>query len=132
MPVRSWTAYYVSRTAIAAGIGLLMGLTGLSWWLSVLAAAAVLVFFVWAPRSGRYMIDPAGGVAPMRIDERSRQVRDIAARNALMAGALGYAVVMVVAVVRDEEAVSLEVLGVLGAVAALAYVATDFWQRRSG
>jgi hypothetical protein len=128
----AWTVYYVTRAAIAVAVGTLLGFAGVTWWAAALVSVLVMGFFVWAPRGGRYLTTKDGGAAPFRTDEWTRHVRDVSARNALMVGALGYAVVMVVAVVRDEEAVSLEVLGVLGAVAALAYVATDFWQRRSG
>jgi hypothetical protein len=123
--------YYLSRTVVAAAVGALLWLGGLTWWVATMAAVLAMVFFVWAPRGGRYLTRTGGGAAPLRTDEWTRHVRDVAARNALVVGALGYAVVMLVAVARDDETVSVGALSLFGFVVVLAYVASDWWQRRT-
>jgi len=125
------SVYYLTRAAVAVAAGALLWLGGLTWWVATLAAILAMVFFVWAPRSGRYLTRAGGGAAPLRTDEWTRHVRDVAARNALVVGALGYAVVMIVAAVRDDETVSVGVLSLLGFVVVLACVASDWWQRRT-
>lgn len=51
------------------------------WWGGALVGAAALAFFLWAATSGRYLVEADGGLAPMRLDERMRAIRDRAARD---------------------------------------------------
>lgn len=78
------SAYYVSRLAIAAILGGVLGLSGLQWWLSAAVAALVLLFFLIAPKSGRYVVRRQGGSTPLRRDERTQAIVDKAARNAFI------------------------------------------------
>jgi len=50
-----------------------------------------LIFFLAAPRSGRYVVQHEGSVAPLRRDERSRAIRDKTARNAFVLTVLNVA-----------------------------------------
>jgi len=54
-------SYYISRLAIAAALGYALILGGLVWWLGLIVAAVAALFFLLAPRSGRYLIRSRGG-----------------------------------------------------------------------
>lgn len=122
--------YYLSRAVIAAALGLFLLIGGLPWWAALLATALVLVLFLWMPRSGRYILKPEAGAAPLRRDERSRQISN-------RAGSIAFAVTMtavgVLAVCygmilqSEVPAVWLSLVATLGL---LAYYAADFWMRR--
>jgi hypothetical protein len=75
-------AYFVLRLAIAATLGYALVLGGLVWWLGLIVAALAALFFVLAPRSGRYLVHSQGGPTPLRRDERSQAIVLRAARNA--------------------------------------------------
>lgn len=60
----SLTRYYLTRALMAIALAALLALTGLSWWLAGLAGAVTLAWFLWAPRSGRYLVSEEGGAAP--------------------------------------------------------------------
>ncbi len=124
-------AYYVSRLGIAAILGCVLGLGGLQWWLSAAGAALVLLFFLIAPKSGRYVVRSQGGVAPLRRDERTQAIADKAARNAFIITmlALGGLVVAYGSFVRQPIP-----SGALGGVLALAfctYAVSEVLLRRS-
>ena len=68
---------------IALVMGILIGYKTF-WWSGALVGAAALAFFLWAPRSGRYLMESSGGATPMRLDERTRVIRDRAARDAFI------------------------------------------------
>jgi hypothetical protein len=51
------------------------------WWSGALVAVAAMAFFLWAPGSGRYLVEPEGGTNPLRLDERTAAIRDHAARD---------------------------------------------------
>ena len=69
------TKYYVSRTLLSAGFAALLVAAGAPWWMATIVWVLGLMFFAWAPRSGRYVVQEGGGIAPLRSDERSRSVR---------------------------------------------------------
>jgi hypothetical protein len=77
-------AYYVSRALISIGFGALFVLTGSPWWTGVLMGVLVFGFFLWAPRSGRYVVHPELGVTALRRDEQTQEINDRAARNAFV------------------------------------------------
>jgi hypothetical protein len=77
-------AYYVSRALISIGFGALFVLTGSPWWTGVLMGVLVFGFFLWAPRSGRYVVHSEMGVTALRRDEGTQAINDKAARNAFV------------------------------------------------
>jgi hypothetical protein len=78
---RELIPYYISRAALSALFGLLIGWQS-GWWLGVLTGVVMLAMFVWYAHSGRYLIDPSRPLAPLRRDERGKVIRD----RALVAG----------------------------------------------
>jgi hypothetical protein len=76
---------------IAALLGGVLYLSGAEWWMALLLTGIVAGFFVWAPRSGRYVVDPQAGAFAMRRDERTGAITDKAARNGFLVVMLGLA-----------------------------------------
>ena len=74
------TRYYLVRVGISAVFATLLALVGAPWWSAVLAALALLGLFVWAVRSGRYVVQPERGATALRTDEYTRAIRDRATR----------------------------------------------------
>ena len=97
MKQKPLTTYYLSRAVLSALFGMLFMLLGASWQMGALAAALTLVFFLWAPRSGRYTVQSQKGLAPLQRDERAQAISEKAGRNAfvvltiLLGGILSYA-----------------------------------------
>jgi hypothetical protein len=85
------TRYYLSRVLVALAFGALWVVMGSSWLAAGLAAGAAFALFVLAPRSGLYAVRPELGVTAMADDERTRAIRDKAARIAFVATMLGLA-----------------------------------------
>jgi hypothetical protein len=78
------TRYYVSRILIAWIFAALFYAVGSSWWMALLVGAMATAWFLYAPHSGRYQVDPERGVTALGRDERSQWINDKAARNALV------------------------------------------------
>jgi hypothetical protein len=76
--------YYASRTLIAWIFAALFYIAGASWWVAVLVGLVVTAWFLYAPRSGRYQVEPERGVTALQRDERSQWINDKAARNAFV------------------------------------------------
>ncbi len=83
------TQYYLSRGLVALAFGALWLATGSSWLAAGLAAGVAFGLFLLAPKSGLYAVHPERGVTAMADDERTRAIRDKAARNAFIATMLG-------------------------------------------
>jgi hypothetical protein len=77
--------YCVSRALLSAALPALLALGGLPWWGAVLVAVLLLALFVWAVRSGRYVVHPERGVTAPQDDEYTRALRDRAARHGFAA-----------------------------------------------
>lgn len=77
--------YYVSRLLIAGVFAALFYLAGASWWLALLVGLMAAAWFLYAPRSGRYRVNPEGGMLALQRDERGEWINDRAARNAFVA-----------------------------------------------
>jgi len=129
--MRGLSRYYASRALISAALGGLFVLTGASWWMALLAAAAALAFFLWAPRSGRYAVHPNSGVTALRRDERTQTISDKAARNAFVVSVLALAAIAITfgSVFRTD--VPIGFLSGTIALAAVTYFTSDLWLRRS-
>ncbi|MFC1935788.1 hypothetical protein ACFLX9_03410 [Chloroflexota bacterium] len=78
------TRYYTSRGLISVALGGLFIITGALWWMAVLVGGLSLAFFLWAPRSGRYVVNRELGVTALRRDEHTQAVAGRAARMAFV------------------------------------------------
>jgi hypothetical protein len=90
--MKGLTWYYITRFALVAVWLLVAAVAGLPVWLSLPAAAAMIAYFVWLPRSGKYVASEDQPLAPFRRDERSQALSSRAATWAfvvetLLAGA---------------------------------------------
>ena len=76
--------YYASRLLVAALVAALFYATGAAWWVSLLVGAVAIAWFLYAPRSGRYQVEPGRGATALQRDERAQWINDKAARNAFV------------------------------------------------
>jgi hypothetical protein len=123
--------YDVSRAALAVILGGALCLGGLPWWGAAPASILVLAFLLTARRSGRYVVQSEDGIAPLRRDERSRAIRDKAARNAFIVTVLAVAGLSIAYGRVLDAAVPGTALSVVLALAVVAYAVSDFYLRRS-
>jgi Ca2+/Na+ antiporter len=123
--------YIASRAALAAVLAVALYFGGLPWWSAALAGGLALAYFLWAPRSGRYVVRDQDGAAPLRRDERSQTVTDKSARNGFVVTVLAVAALTMVygRVLEDSVPVS-ALVGVLG-LAAATYALSDLFLRRT-
>ena len=124
-------SYTITRASISVALGGLLALSGLPWWGALLAGGMAFAFFLWAPRSGRYVVNPRDGVAPLRRDERTKAIRDQAARNAFSATMVALAVVAVYYGVIAQNDVPVTILNAILALGLLTFSVSDYWLRRS-
>jgi hypothetical protein len=124
-------SYTITRASISVAFGGLLALSGLPWWGALLAGGMAFAFFLWAPRSGRYVVDPREGIAPLRRDERTKAIRDQAARNAFSATMVALAAVTIYYGVIAPNDVPVTILNAVLALGLLTYSASDYWLRRS-
>ena len=125
------TAYYVSRTLISVGLGILLAATGTTWWVAALMAGIVFLLFLWAPQSGRYAVHPELGVTALRRDERTQGITDKAARNAFVVIMLAVLALVLYYGRHEPAKIPLSALDLLIALGALTYFGTDLWLRRT-
>jgi len=123
--------YYTSRAMITVAFALLLALTGMEWWLATLMGALVLIFFLWAPRSGRYAVHPEFGATALRRDERTQGINDKAARNAFIVTLLAIAGIAIYFGSIAPAAVPVAILERALILGALTYFVSDFFLRRS-
>jgi hypothetical protein len=122
--------YVVSRAVLTAILGAALYAGGLPWWGAVLACLGALVFFLLAPRCGRYVVKAEGGTAPLRRDERTRAIRDQAARNAFVLTVLALAGLTIAYGQVLGAPVPVAALGGILGLAAVTYIASDVCLRR--
>ncbi len=122
-------SYTLTRVAIALVMGILIGYKTF-WWSGVLVGAAALTFFLWGSMSGRYLVDPEGGLTPMRLDERMRVIRDRAARDAYVTLMLALAALTLYRGMIQPGDLPAEALPGLLTVGFVAYFVSDALQRR--
>jgi Ca2+/Na+ antiporter len=123
--------YIVSRAALAAILGVALYAGGIPWWGAVAAGALALVFFLVVLHSGRYVVQDKDGLAPLRRDERSRAIRDKAARNSFVPTILSLAGLTMAYGRFLCAPVPVAALGGVLALAVLVYAASDLYLRRS-
>jgi predicted MFS family arabinose efflux permease len=123
------SSYMITRALIAVGLGFLIGWKT-AWWSGALAGVAALAFFLWAPSSGRYRVQAEGSATPMRLDERTRAIRNRAARDGFLALMLGQAALVLTFGLVRPGGIPVELLmGVLG-LGFLTYFISDALQRQ--
>lgn len=128
--ISNLSSYYISRTLLALAFGGLFIAVGLPWWTAVPITLVMIAFFLWAPKSGRYMVQPKNGVAPLREDEYGRTIRNRAARDAFVVMTLGIIGAILYGLIAQTD-VSITRLGLIIILGWLTYFVSDFWQRRS-
>ncbi len=122
--------YYLSRAFVSVAFAGVFIAAGSPWWMAALAGVSTFTFFLWAPRSGRYVVHPKRGATALQRDERTQAITNRAARNAFVVIALtlaGLAVYFGYIAPGDVPAYALSLVLALGL---LAYFATDLWLRR--
>jgi hypothetical protein len=123
--------YYLSRALISLAFGCVFLLAGASWWLAPIVAAVTFGFFLWAPLSGRYVVDEESGAGLLRRDERSEAISGQAARCGWGAIILSLGVVIIYYGLVSESDVPVAVLSLVLVVGSVVYWATDLWLRRT-
>ena len=124
-------AYYLSRALIAVAIGSILLLGGSPWWLSVGVGGLIMIWFLLAPRLGRYAVHPEYGVTALRRDERAEAINNVAARNAFVVSMLALGAVIVYARAAASDGVAILVPEAILLLGVLVYYVSDFWLRRA-
>jgi len=93
--MNAMSRYYLLGALIGVVFGGLFALAGMPWWVAILAGIVPFAWFLWAPRSGRYVVRPELGATALRSDERTQVINDKAARNAGMVTMLATAGVVI-------------------------------------
>jgi 1,4-dihydroxy-2-naphthoate octaprenyltransferase len=127
----SGMSYYLSRALISATLGGLLAMTGSSWWVAALVGAAAFVLFLWAPVSGRYVVDPERGATALGRDERSQAIVGKASRNAFAVTIFLLAVLTLYFGVINPGSVPIHTLSLVLFLGALTYFVSDLWFRRT-
>lgn len=81
--MQSMKGYYISRAFIALLLGVLFGLLN-SWWMGLLVGGMTMLWFILAPRTGRYTVEPQNGATALARDERAEVINAYAGRNAFV------------------------------------------------
>jgi hypothetical protein len=123
--------YYISRAILSAALGALLAITGLQWWIALLAGIAAFAFFLYAPRSGRYAVNPELGVTALRRDERTQLINAKAAVNAFVITILAMGGIAIYFGAIVSAAVPVIAISLTMLIAILTYFVSDFWLRRS-
>lgn len=123
--------YYISRAVVSAFFGWLFVLAGSTWWTGALVGALAFLWFLAAPRLGRYAVDPDRGFMALQRDERTSAIHNTAARNAFVICMLAAGGVVLYAASQSMPAVPVALFQALLALGALVYYASDFWLRRA-
>ena len=127
----SGISYYLSRALISAALGGLLAITGSPWWAAVLVSAAAFAIFLWAPVSGRYVVNPERGTTALGRDERSQAIVGVASRNAYgVVMSLLAALILYFGVI-NPGSVPIHALNLVLFLGVLTYFASDFWLRRT-
>ena len=125
------TSYYLSRAILALLFAILFIAAGAPWWAGILLGAGIMAFYIWAPKSGRYTVQSEAGVTPLRRDERSRDITNKAARNALLITVLALAFISLYYGNIANSDVPVHILDLIVLLAIASYFISDFWFRRN-
>ena len=125
------STYNISRIMISVAFGLLLTFTGFEWWIAVITSFVIFLFFLWAPRSGRYAVHPEFGVTALRRDERTQAINDKAARNAFVVVILAMGGVAIYFNSLLSTNVPVKILDLIIVLGVATYFGSDFWLRRA-
>jgi hypothetical protein len=116
---------------MAAIFAAAMAAFGLVWWGAVLAGLLIMAAFVLLERSGRYVVQPGGGLSPMRRDEMALEISRRAGLNGFVTLVLGVSGLVFYYGVIVHGSVPVGLLGLALALGVAAYVITEYWLRRA-
>jgi len=102
-----------------------------SWWTAILIGSAAFAWFLWAPRSGRYIVDPELGMTALRRDEHTQQINDHAARNAFVVLGMAIAILSIYFGSVLQTDIPVRMLNYVLILGAFTYYASDFQLRKS-
>jgi hypothetical protein len=122
--------YYLSRVPIAAAFGGLFALLGAPWWGGVLAGILFFVWFLLAPRIGRYVVRPELGAKALSRDERTQLIMLKAARNAFIVMNMAVMGIVIYFGVIAPSRVPVEPLSLAMFLSWITYWVSDFRLRR--
>lgn len=122
--------YYISRICLSILFAAFMALLGLPWWAAVLIGILLIGFFIWAPRSGRYYVQPEGGVSALRRDERTQAINLRAGLNGFVGVMLAIGGLDIYYGALQQSDVPANVLSLLLVLGVLIYFISDFWMRK--
>jgi hypothetical protein len=128
--MRGTTGFEAGRGVLSVAPGIAAWKSGLVGWAALLRAGAVSALFLWAPRSGRYVIRSEEGLTGLRRDERGEAIPGRAARVALVVVMLGLAMITLNDGPGGRDAAPTALLAWLLAFAALSFFASDAGLRR--
>jgi hypothetical protein len=128
--MKGLTWYYITRLALVALWLLVAAVAGLPVWLDLPVAAAMMTYFVWLPRSGRYVVREDEPLAPFGRDERSQA---LSSRAAAWAFAVETSLVCAGAVwgVVSQQQVFAGFLGLVLAASLMTYLVAQGWLART-
>lgn len=124
------TPYYLSRFLVLLLVMLLLGMGGTPWYALLAIGVLMAAWFIWAPRSGRYSVNPDLGATALRRDERTQAITDKAARNGFIVLSIALAGLAIAANLAGNDAVARQHVEWLLVLGMLVYFASDFWLRR--
>jgi len=123
--------YYLSRIAISIAFGYLLFVMGSPILNSILIGGLLIAWFLYAPHSGRYSVHPEFGLTPLRRDEHTQMINNVAARNAFVVSMLTISALVIYFGSMGAVNISIGTIEIVVAIGALTYFISDFWLRKS-
>jgi hypothetical protein len=122
--------YYVTRgLIILAWVGVMVLLQAPSGTI-LLGALLMVAFYMWLPRSGRYVIQGDRPFAPLRRDEREQIISFRATSYAFAVLVALLAAVVLGADLRGQETLSADLVGITIGLGLAVWFAANVWLRR--
>jgi UPF0716 family protein affecting phage T7 exclusion len=125
------TRYYLNRALISAVFGGSLALSGQPWWIALLMGAATFALFLWAPVSGRYIVQRENGTSTLRRDERTQAITDMAGRNAFAVTMIVVGALTLYFGIINPGLVPVHFLSLVLFIGMMTYYVTDLWLRRT-
>lgn len=129
--MKGMSLYYVSRAIVSITFGGLFYLSGNSLWMAILVGSVAFAWFLWAPHSGRYTVNPELGVTALRRDEHTQQINDHAARNAFVVLGIAIAILSIYFGSVLHSDIPVRILNYALILGACTYYVSDFQLRKS-
>ena len=123
--------YYLSRTALSIAFGFLLFVTGSPLLHSIIIGGLLIALFLYAPHSGRYSVHPEFVLTPLRRDEHTQTINNVAARNAFVVSMLVISAIVIYFGSFGAVNISISIIKMVVAIEALTYFISDFWLRKS-